>query len=175
MVVALNFPLTKEHEFSILDCNVSAKSFVPLQQLHRRGFLESLSHTDIWGVPGWHFLLPHWLLFQKPSKGMRYADPNAFDTVLKRWPAEPFKSNWILHPSHCTIGTQGRSKLCGFPESSRPAEIFWVRISPFTHIKSLEMSKIHSFISRAGWKIVGDFGEKSYFVKVCLFPKWGWK
>lgn len=160
MVVALNFPLTKEHEFSILDCNVSAKSFVPLQQLHRRGFLGSLSHTDIWGVPGWHFVLSHWLLFQKPSKGLRYADPNAFDTVLKRWPAEPFKSNWILHPSHCTIGAQGRRKLCGFPESSRPAEIFWVRISCFTHIKSLEMSKIHSYTSRAGWKIVGDLGEK---------------
>lgn len=104
MVVALNFTLTKKYEFSILDCNVSAKSFVPLQQLHRRGFLGSFSDNDIWGVSGWHFVLSHWLLFQKPSKGMWYADPNAFDTVLKWWPAEPFKSNWILHPSHRTIG-----------------------------------------------------------------------
>lgn len=178
MVVALNFPLTKEHEFSILDCNVSAKFFVILQ-LHRRGFLGSLSHTDIWEVPGQQFILSHLLLFQKPSKGIGYAYSNAFDTFLKWWPAEPFKSNWILHPSQCTVGTQGMNKLCGFPRPSRPAEMFW--ISSFTHIKSPEKSKIHAFISGAGWTIVGDSSgkkkkkKKSYFVKVCLFPRWGWK
>lgn len=170
MVVALNFPLTKKYEFSNLDCSVSAKSFVPLQQLHRRDFLGSLLHTDTWGVPGWHFVLSHWLLFHKLSKEMRYADSNAFDTVLKWWPAEPFKSNWILHPSHFTIGAQGRSKLSWFPESSRAAEIFWVRISPFTDIQSLGIQKIHSFISRVGWKILGDFGEKAKSLKFAFFP-----
>lgn len=122
------------------------------------------------GVPGWHFVLSHWLLFHKLSKEMRYADSNAFDTVLKWWPAEPFKSNWILHPSHFTIGAQGRSKLSGFPESSRAAEIFWFRISPFTDIQSLGMLKIHSFVSRAGWKILDDFGEKVTSLKFAFFP-----
>lgn len=69
--------------------NCSNPFVLPLE-LHTRGLLGSLPYAQTWSELE-YTLYFHWLLFYKPSKGMRYVGSQALCAVIQRESAEPPK------------------------------------------------------------------------------------